>query len=170
MTKNILVLLLLSSFFSVGQVKNEGEKTTVKENTNASVKVISIEDDGPAVPTEKNNKINPDTETIFKASEVDKFPEYPGGIKKFYVYAQKNFIIPKEIKEKKIKGKVFISFVVERDGNITNIKVIRDMGYGTKEEAEKLLKKCPKWNPATINGKIVRCEYNLPIIVDGEKA
>ena len=52
----------------------------------------------------KNNKINPDTETSFKASEVDKFPEYPGGIKKFYVYAQKNFIIPKEIKEKKIKG------------------------------------------------------------------
>mgnify|MGYP003411423114 CR=1 FL=1 len=62
-----------------------------------------------------------------------------------------------------LKGKVFVSFVVEKDGSLTDIKVIRDIGYGTGKEAIRVLKQCPKWNPGEQNGKKVRVLYSLPI-------
>ena len=63
-----------------------------------------------------------------------------------------------------LNGKVFVTFVVEKDGSISDIKVIRDMGYGTGKEAIRVIKSCPvKWNPGEQNGKKVRMLFSLPI-------
>ena len=56
-----------------------------------------------------------------------------------------------------------IYFVVEKDGSITDIKVLKDLGHGTGEEAIRILKKCPKWSPAEQKGKKVRCSFMLPL-------
>ena len=74
----------------------------------------------------------------------------------------KNFQVPEE---EGLKGKIFVTFVVEKDGSLTDIKVLRDIGYGTGKEAIRVLKSCPRWNPGEQNGKKVRVLYSLPISI-----
>lgn len=112
----------------------------------------------PAVPVKE---IQEDENTIYNSAGVEVKPEFPGGIEEFYKYVEKNFNKPTS--KDFPGGKVFVSFVVEKDGSLTNIKAVRNMGYGTAEEAVRVVKKGPKWIPAQQNGKIVRCQYMLPI-------
>ena len=80
----------------------------------------------------------------------------------FYKFVGNNYQAPEE---EGLKGKVYVTFVVEKDGSLTDIKVIRDIGYGTGKEAIRVLKKCPKWTPGEQNGKKVRVLYSLPITI-----
>ena len=63
-----------------------------------------------------------------------------------------------------IQGRVFVSFVVERDGSISNVKAMRGIGGGCDEEAVRVIQSMPKWNPARQRGETVRCSYTIPII------
>ena len=65
--------------------------------------------------------------------------------------------------ENNIQGKVFLSFIVEKNGSLTDIKVERKLGYGTDEEAVRVLAASPKWVAGVQNGKFVRVKYNIPI-------
>lgn len=98
---------------------------------------------------------------IYNTAGIEVKPDFPGGINKFYSYIQRNFQAVDD--ENFPGGKVFVSFVVEKDGSLTDIKILRDAGYGTGKEAERVLKKCPKWVPGEQNGKKVRVLYSLPI-------
>lgn len=98
--------------------------------------------------------------SVYSVAGIEVKPEYPGGIEKFYQFVQKNYRMPEE---DGLNGKVFVSFVVEKDGSLTDIKVLRDIGYGTGKEAIRVLKSTPKWSPGEQNGKKVRCTYSLPI-------
>ena len=92
-------------------------------------------------------------------------PEFPGGIEKFYKYVGNNFEKP-EI-DAINTFRVYVSFVIERDGSMTDIKVVRDPGYGLGREAIRVLKSLKtKWSPGIIGSKPVRTAYNLPIVVD----
>lgn len=97
---------------------------------------------------------------------LDKLPEFPGGLNKFYTYVGNNFERP----ETDIATiRVIVSFVIERDGSMTDIQVKRDPGYGIGKEAIRVLKSLKtKWQPGMIGGKPVRTSYNLPIIVKME--
>jgi protein TonB len=90
-------------------------------------------------------------------------PTYPDGLPKFYKFISSNITYPAEAKEKKVEGNVHISFIVEKDGALSNIKILRKLGAGTDEEAIRVLKLVKKWNPGIQNGKPVRVQYNLPI-------
>ncbi|MES2575188.1 MAG: energy transducer TonB [Bacteroidota bacterium] len=105
-------------------------------------------------------KVVEEDNTIYSTAGIEVQPEYPGGIQKFYAFVSKNYQMPEE---EGLKGKVYVSFVVEKDGSLTDIKVLRDIGYGTGKEAIRVLKSTPKWTPAEQNGKKVRCAYTLPI-------
>jgi protein TonB len=102
--------------------------------------------------------------TIVNSVALDKLPEFPGGINKFYTYVGNNF------EKQEIDGsgsiRVYVSFVIERDGSMTDIQVKRDPGYGLGKEAVRVLKSLKtKWSPGMIDGKAVRTAYNLPITV-----
>ena len=102
--------------------------------------------------------------TIVNSVALDKLPEFPGGISKFYSYVGNNF------EKQEIDGsgsiRVYVSFVIERDGSMTDIQVKRDPGYGLGKEAVRVLKSLKtKWSPGMIAGKPVRTAYNLPITV-----
>jgi periplasmic protein TonB len=102
--------------------------------------------------------------TIVNTAILDKMPEFPGGIQKFYNYVGNNFEKP-EIDELNTY-KVYVAFVIERDGSMTDIKVIRDPGFGLGREAVRVLKSLKtKWSPGMIGSKPVRTAYNLPITV-----
>lgn len=103
-----------------------------------------------------------DEETaIFTIVEND--PEFPGGMDALREFIQKNLQYPQLARENGIEGKVYVTFVVEPDGSITNIKVLRDIGGGCGAEAVRIVKLMPKWNPGTQRGKPVRVQFNLPI-------
>jgi len=99
--------------------------------------------------------------TIYNSAGIEVKPEFPGGINNFYKMIQNNFRTPDDA----VSGRMIVSFVVEKDGTLTDIKVLRDSGPGTKEEAIRVLKRSPRWAPAEQNGKKVRCSYQLPIVI-----
>ncbi|WP_281231978.1 energy transducer TonB [Flavobacterium gelatinilyticum] len=95
---------------------------------------------------------------------LDKMPEFPGGIKSFYTFVGKNFTRP-ELDEDRVL-RVYVSFVIERDGSMTDIVVKNDPGYGLGKEAVRVLKSLKtKWTPGILNGQPVRTAYNLPITI-----
>ena len=108
---------------------------------------------------EQNVDMNEDN-SIYNTKSIEVKPEFPGGIEKFYSFVQKNYQMPDQ---EGLKGKVYVTFVVEKDGSLTDIKVLRDIGYGTGKEAIRVLQATPRWNPGEQNGKRVRCTFSVPI-------
>ena len=79
-------------------------------------------------------------------------------------YISKNLIYPQIAKEIGIQGRVIVSFVIEKDGSLTNIKVAKDIGGNCGEEAVRIIKSMPKWTPGKNKGKVVRTQISIPII------
>ena len=104
---------------------------------------------------------NADNDIIF--SVVENEPEYPGGEDAMYKFLTKNLQYPKTAIEKNIEGIVIVEFVVEKDGKLSNIKVIRSVSPELDSEAVRVISKMPKWKPGTQRGKKVRSTFRLPI-------
>lgn len=100
---------------------------------------------------------------IYDFVSVDKVPDYPGGMKSFYEYLGKSIKFPETAKKNKTQGKVFLSFVVEQTGKLTDVEVIKGLTKETNAEAVRVLKESPKWNAGTIKGKPVRVKYNIAV-------
>ena len=100
-------------------------------------------------------------EEIFTVVEND--PEFPGGMDALYKYLRENIKYPQIAKENNITGRVFVTFVVEKDGSIANPRILRDIGGGCGQEAIRVVKAMPKWTPGKQRGKPVRVQFNLPV-------
>jgi TonB family protein len=94
---------------------------------------------------------------------VEEMPEFPGGQDALMKYVSSKIAYPEEAVESGIEGTVFITFVVEPDGRITNVMPLRGLGAGLTEEAIRVAKGMPNWKPGMQRGKAVRVQYNLPI-------
>jgi TonB family protein len=101
--------------------------------------------------------------TVFNFVSMETPPTYPGGIKELYKFLGDNIKYPKEAKDKNVAATVFVSFVVEKDGAVSNIIALDRLKYGFGEEAKRVFKLSKKWNPGMHNGKPVRVKYNLPV-------
>jgi protein TonB len=128
---------------------------TIKGDPDAVLTVEPVGTGTAAVVEEVDNQ-------IYNTAGIEVKPDFPGGINKFYKFVGDNYQTPEE---DGLKGKVYVTFVVEKDGSLTDIKVIRDIGYGTGKEAIRVLKKSPRWAPGVQNGKPVRVLYSLPITI-----
>ena len=95
---------------------------------------------------------------------VEEMPSYPGGEAKMYEYLGKNIKYPQIARESGIQGRVFVNYVVEPDGSVSNVKVLRGIGGGCDEEAMRVVKAMPKWKPGKQRGKAVRVSYTLPVV------
>ena len=94
---------------------------------------------------------------------VQDMPMFPGGTSELMRYLATNIKYPPYAKEAGIQGRVFINFIVETDGSITNVKILRGIGGGCDEEAIRVVKNMPKWKPGMQRGKPVRVPFNLPV-------
>ncbi len=94
---------------------------------------------------------------------VDKMPEYPGGNQAMSRFMAENIKYPQEAKTKGVTGVVFVAFIIEKDGSVSNVSVLRGVGAGCNEEAMRVVGKMPKWKPGENKGKPVRVEFNLPV-------
>lgn len=111
--------------------------------------------------SEKKTEVFQNTEQIFQV--VEENPEFPGGLEALRHFFQKNIQYPASAKEAGAHGKVFLNFVVEKDGSLTDIKLLKGLGFGCDEEALRVMQLMPKWNPGKQSGEAVRVKYNLPI-------
>lgn len=93
---------------------------------------------------------------------VENQPIFPGGNNEFMKFIGKNFKAP-EVED--LKGILKVSFVIETNGSIGEIKIINDLGHGTAEEIKRVLSLCPKWTPGDHEGKATRVLFTLPITI-----
>lgn len=109
------------------------------------------------------NSVKKDGENVYELNGLETKPEFPGGIQAFYKYVGANFNTPSD---KKFKGgRLVVAFVIEKEGNITEVRITNDIGFGTGKEAERVLQNSPAWTPGIQNGKAVRVMYSMPITI-----
>ena len=146
--------------FTINAIEKHGDTTmyTVEPFTlDADNFRLSIQttEDNPVQIIRNNN------DSIYQI--VDEMPQYPGGEKAMMEYVAKNVKYPQEAKDKEIQGRVFVSFVVEKDGSVSTVKVLRGIGGGCDEEAVRVVSSMPKWKPGIKDGKPVRVSYMMPL-------
>ena len=132
----------------------------IEETTIASVEdnaeFVEITDDVPVVVEEPEEE-----EQIFQVVEDD--PQFPGGIQELMKYLQKNIKYPSICQEQGIQGRVIVQFVVEKDGSIADVQVIKAVNPYLDKEAVRVVSTMPKWSPGKQRGKPVRVRFTLPV-------
>ena len=117
---------------------------------------------GLAHPKCESPFIGQPNDTIYGGYQVDKNPEYPGGLAECVGFINKN--IDREKCEGE-EGRVILNFVVNSDGSLSDIKVLRGVSRKVGKEIVSIVEKMPKWNPETLNGNPVRVRFTLPVMV-----
>ena len=142
------------------KMKYDGSEIVVWHELNSKTSVI--ENKAKAATIAQKIQVQ---DSVFNTMNLDKTPEYVGGMNLFYKFVGENFKISEEGIKEKVSGKVFITFVIEKNGSLSTFKILRDVGYGTGEEAVRVLKLSPNWKPGEVKGEPVRVQYSLPITV-----
>lgn len=94
---------------------------------------------------------------------VEEQPEFSGGVDALMKFLSENLVYPPDAREKGIQGTVFVTFVVEKDGSITDVRVLRGVATSIDEEAMRVIKAMPNWKPGYQRGEPVRTQFNLPL-------
>ena len=145
---------------------SNGRQVRSKFHVTILFQKIIFENTGDVVcypePKSEISQSNENDDQIYNV--VQKHPEFPGGQKALYEYLKTNLVYPKSVQDSSIQGRAFLSFVVEKDGSITNIKVIRGVLPALDTEAIRVVSMMPKWKPATIRDTVVRSRYILPVL------
>lgn len=95
---------------------------------------------------------------------VEMMPQYPGGLAAMLKYIRENIKYPEQAMKKGIQGRVTVSFIIEKDGSISNVRPVHSVHSLLDKEAVRMVKSMPKWSPGKNNGKPVRVRYNLPVM------
>ena len=148
----------------------------VLSNSNFGEKKMEGPEGGPtgleptSGPTGGGNpiiEIQPE-ENTFDATVIDELPEFPGGEEAMMNFLKKNLVYPKRAIEVGENGKVVLEFVVDKQGNISEIDFLKKAGYGFDDEAKRVMGLMPEWRPGKINGHPVKARYQIPIIFELE--
>ena len=118
--------------------------------------------DGATENPVKKSDMKSDNNDVYQT--VEEMPEFPGGIEAMFDYVAKSVVYPQEAMDKEISGRVFVGFVVEKDGSISNVQVLRGIGGGCDEEAVRVVKAMPKWKPGKDKGQPVRVSFTMPFV------
>jgi TonB family protein len=121
-----------------------------------SVPIHLVEDAAKA-----ESKSSPDDSTVFTV--VENPPAFKGGQDAMVKYLIENVKYPDDAKKNNVQGTVIVEFIVKSDGSVKNARIVRGIGSGCDEEALRVVKQMPKWNPGTMRGKAVNVAFNLPI-------
>ena len=150
----------LASRITIVENDEDVEQQEIEINAAADQETV-IPEYVPYTPVEEPEEEIETEESIFVV--VESMPEFPGGTLKLFEYLQSNIRYPVIAKETNIQGKVFVSFVIEKDGTVTDVQVLRGIGGGCDEEAMRVVREMPRWIPGKQRGVPVRVKYNLPV-------
>lgn len=145
---------------TTAQVQNAVIASTNQEGKEGKINAVE-----PSANTGGGGGTAPEgnSNAIVELAGVEKYPEFPGGMAAWAKFIQKNLRYPYMAQESGIQGKVYVSFVIETDGSISNVSLVKGIGYGCDDEAIRVIKKSPKWEAGEQNKRKVRVRYNMPI-------
>jgi len=128
----------------------------VKGNDDAAGEVIRAKEviAQPEPPKEEETKV---------FDVVEQMPQFPGGPSALFEYLSKNIKYPVVAEENGVQGRVIVTFVVERDGSITDVKVVKSVDSSLDKEAQRVVRSMPHWIPGKQNGSAVRVKYTVPV-------
>lgn len=145
-------------------------KTEIKTNINNPVstkKRKKIKLTEYVDTTGKISKVEEEIDnTIYGGMGIDVKPDFQGGVNKFYSFITKNYKLPQKVKN--LNGEMRASFVIEKDGSLSTVTIIKDLGFGTGEELKRVLLSSPKWYPGEQNGKRIRERFEIRFIITHE--
>ena len=110
-----------------------------------------------------NDTIKVVDEKVYEMFDIEKQPEFPGGQEGLYKYLAENVKYPEAARKNNKSGMAALTFVIEKDGTVSTVNVIRDPGMGMGEEAKRVVAVMPNWLPAEVKGKPVRVKFTLPV-------
>ncbi len=148
----MLLLLIALTLYTLSATANN---TMCKERYNAS---ITIKGDSSLVISYQELAAK-----VSAANKSEVLPEFPRGDNKFANYIKSKLIYPYQARANNISGRVIVGFTIEKCGSLSDIKVLKGIGYGCDEEVVRILKSCPKWEPGLQDGKPVRVYFTMPI-------
>jgi TonB family protein len=125
---------------------------------------VLVAGNGSTLAQVKADQKNSSGDEIF--DQVDELPTFGTGhqFSALYEYIAKNLQYPADARKRRVEGKVYAEFVVEKDGSLSNVKVAKGIGAGCDEAVVRVVKSLPKWNPGQKDGKIVRTRFTLPVV------
>lgn len=156
-SKEAIRLLKLSPKWNPGTINGRAVRVLFNFNVHFFSKWIDPRPD--ASDTIPLTALDPNM--VFAA--VEQMPEFPGGMEQFQKYIKDHIRYPAVAFKNKVEGRNWLTFIVEKDGHLTDIKVVRTLSPETAIESIRLLKHCPKWNPGMTDGRKVRVQYTLPV-------
>lgn len=164
----VLLLFSASPLSTLNAQENKSTATSVKQVSPTSTPVqqnpAEVAKPAASTPSTSQKKVAKEAQSTSEPyTVVDEMPKYAGGQEAMLKFLQANIKYPEEAIKKNIQGKVIVTFTVKDEGTVTNVKVIRGIGSGCDEEAVRVVKLMPKWEPGKQNGKNVAVIYNLPI-------
>jgi protein TonB len=136
------------------------------ESTEASTEAIT----GPSGPVHTGPVVTGPVTAVEEETDegqifqvVEQMPEFPGGMEALMKYLQKNIKYPSRAQDNNVQGRVMVTFVVNKDGSIVDPEVIKAVDKDLDNEALRVVKAMPKWNPGKQRGKPVRVKYTVPV-------
>jgi beta-lactamase regulating signal transducer with metallopeptidase domain/FtsZ-binding cell division protein ZapB len=176
----ILPLLIGVVFITYSQASDRPETTdftgretnnslTNEENNPGTKMLPKVGEEQASAHLNQHQQTLQDTikNPVHSANKLTVQPEYPGGLMAFYQYVNKSFKIPESFTG---QAKIYLSFVIEKDGSVTNIKVMRTPNEELANEAVRVLSESQKWIPGKIKKETVRTSYNLPITINSVRS
>ena len=139
---------------AVGTENKEGTKDRLAEAVRSDIATVAPPPP-PAPKPEVSNKV---------FDVVEEMPHFPGGPAALQAFLSSNTKYPVVAQENGVQGRVIVSFVVERDGSITDVKVVRSVDPSLDREATRVVKSMPRWSPGKQNGSAVRVKYTVPVV------
>jgi periplasmic protein TonB len=144
------------------QIIEVPDEEEIKEDLNIKFDVEVTEDTKVEAVTVVAEEPKEEVEEIFSVVEETATPK--GGLPAFYKYVGEKMKYPAQARRMGVEGKVFVQFVIGKDGSINDVKIIKGIGAGCDEEASRVMQSAPAWNPGKQRGKPVKQRYTLPII------
>ena len=145
----------LDAKVAVGTKDEEGVKDRNIEAVRSDIAVATPPPPPPAPKPEVSNKV---------FDVVEEMPSFPGGQGALMSFLYSNIKYPVVAQENGVQGRVIVGFVVERDGSITDVKVMRSVDPSLDREAQRVVKAMPRWKPGKQNGSAVRVKYTVPVV------
>ena len=145
----------LDAKVAVGTKDEEGVKDRNIEAVRSDIAVATPPPPPPAPKPEVSNKV---------FDVVEEMPSFPGGQGALMSFLNSNIKYPVVAQENGVQGRVIVGFVVERDGSITDVKVMRSVDPSLDREAQRVVKAMPRWKPGKQNGSAVRVKYTVPVV------
>lgn len=144
--RTLVVVCFLVPFMSIAQTGGTKNGSTTRKVVGTNEKTVTTSPAGVKEPD------------VFNYVEQMPAPKFD-----LNSYLTKNLHYPKEAREENVEGRVIVKFVVNKNGSVGDVQVVRGIGGGCDEEAKRVISKMPKWKPGRQNGKPVKVYYTLPI-------